>query len=60
MSEMSKDETLEMKRAMQTYFHEQYELQKAIIVQLQVIKKSQNLLTSIFVDARKNHEEDAR
>ncbi|WP_306152721.1 hypothetical protein [Roseovarius sp. MMSF_3281] len=59
MSEMPKDETLEMKRAMQSYFQEQYELQKAIIAQLQTVKKSQNLLTSIFVDARKNHEEDA-
>lgn len=58
MSEMLKDETVAMKRAMQTYFHEQFELQKAIIAQLQVIKKSQNLLTSIFVDARKNYEDE--
>lgn len=58
MSEMSKDETLEMKRAMQTYFHEQYQLQKAIIAQLQVIKKSQNLLLGIFADARKNAEDE--
>ena len=58
MSQMSKGEVLEMKRAMQTYFHEQYELQKAIIAQLQVIKKSQNLLVGIFADARKNAEDE--
>ncbi|PRY23166.1 hypothetical protein CLV78_105220 [Aliiruegeria haliotis] len=48
------DNTLEIKRAMETYFREQYELQERTIRHLESIEKQNKVLISIFGAAAKH------